>query len=64
MNLLPYVAYVEFEGNIFVGTYGNRKVKRVAVCFVLLICAVMRGLYVNYSSSIVEHMYSVACIFV
>ena len=33
-------------------------------CFVLLICEVMWGLYVDYSSSAVVHTYSVACIFV
>ena len=37
---------------------------RVTNCFVLLICAVLWGLYVNYSSSAVEHMYSGVCIFV
>ena len=30
-------------------------------CFVLLVCAVMWGIYEDYISSAVEHMYSVAC---
>ena len=44
---------------------GNRMVKRVAnCCFVLFVCAVMWSLYIDYSSSALEHICTVrhACI--
>ena len=55
-----------FEGHICCWHICDSSIvnKSCSVFFVLLICAVMWGLCIDYSNSAVEHMYSVVCIFV